>query len=46
MFLRRVCFDKASIVSLSVTVILGGGFFSGTEFEELNLDDAALQRYG
>jgi hypothetical protein len=33
-------FDKASIVSSSVTVILGGGSFSGTEIEELNLDDA------
>ena len=33
-------FDKASIVSSSVTVISGGGSFSGTEIEELNLDDA------
>jgi hypothetical protein len=33
-------FNKASIVSSSVTVILGGGSFSGTEIEELNLDDA------
>jgi hypothetical protein len=39
-------FDKASIVSLSVTVILGGGSFSGTEIEELNLDDATLQSDG
>jgi hypothetical protein len=39
-------FDKASIVSLGVTVILAVGAFSETEIEELNLDDATLQSDG